>query len=144
MKSCKFLRSACFAMRDVVIKIPFSSHVRVIQAHDSLDPSLHMFTCRCFQTRVLPENKLYLCVRHTHAHTGMADPAPVAFTFNSRPEVGMAYRIDSILCLVDAKHITQVWCTSNHTRRRAPTVTVGQRCKASIQTLYSASLHISS
>uniref|UniRef100_A0A7S0VMP5 CobW C-terminal domain-containing protein n=1 Tax=Hemiselmis tepida TaxID=464990 RepID=A0A7S0VMP5_9CRYP len=37
--------------------------------------------------------------------TGMADPAPVAFTFNSRPEVGMQFRIDSILCLVDAKHI---------------------------------------
>jgi G3E family GTPase len=43
----------------------------------------------------------------------MADPGPVAFTFNSRPEVGMAYRIDAILCLVDAKHIMQVIFTSN-------------------------------
>eukprot|EP00292_Cryptomonas_paramecium_P004838 CAMPEP_0113679436 /NCGR_PEP_ID=MMETSP0038_2-20120614/10634_1 /TAXON_ID=2898 /ORGANISM="Cryptomonas paramecium" /LENGTH=513 /DNA_ID=CAMNT_0000597449 /DNA_START=20 /DNA_END=1561 /DNA_ORIENTATION=- /assembly_acc=CAM_ASM_000170 len=39
--------------------------------------------------------------------TGMADPAPVAFTFNSKPEVGMLYRVDAILCVVDAKHIKQ-------------------------------------
>jgi len=39
--------------------------------------------------------------------TGMADPAPVAFTFNSRPEVGAKFRIDAILCVVDAKHIKQ-------------------------------------
>mmetsp|Transcript_85838 Transcript_85838/g.228820 ORF Transcript_85838/g.228820 Transcript_85838/m.228820 type:complete len:268 (+) Transcript_85838:1186-1989(+) len=37
----------------------------------------------------------------------MADPAPVAFTFNSKPEVGMLYRVDAILCVVDAKHIKQ-------------------------------------
>ena len=39
--------------------------------------------------------------------TGMADPAPVAFTFNTQPEVGAKFKIDSILCVVDAKHIKQ-------------------------------------
>ena len=37
--------------------------------------------------------------------TGLADPAPVAFTFFINPEIADAYRIDSILCLADAKHI---------------------------------------
>ena len=37
--------------------------------------------------------------------TGLADPAPVAFTFFLNPEIADAYRIDSILCLADAKHI---------------------------------------
>lgn len=49
--------------------------------------------------------------------TGMADPAPVAFTFNSRPEVGTLFRIDSILCLVDAKHIKTVISPSHQTRQ---------------------------
>jgi G3E family GTPase len=39
--------------------------------------------------------------------TGMADPAPVAFTFNTQPEVGAKYKIDAILCVVDCKHIQQ-------------------------------------
>ena len=39
--------------------------------------------------------------------TGMADPAPVAYTFNTKAEVGAQYRIDSILCVVDAKHVQQ-------------------------------------
>eukprot|EP00960_Hanusia_phi_P026417 746239-Hanusia_phi.AAC.11 len=39
--------------------------------------------------------------------TGMADPAPVAFTFNTQREVGAKFRIDAILCVVDAKHIQQ-------------------------------------
>ena len=39
--------------------------------------------------------------------TGMADPAPVAFTFNTQPEVGARYKIDAILCVVDAKHVQQ-------------------------------------
>ena len=37
--------------------------------------------------------------------TGLADPAPVAFTFFINPEIADAYRIDSILCLADAKHV---------------------------------------
>ena len=37
--------------------------------------------------------------------TGLADPAPVATTFFLNPEIADAYRIDSILCLADAKHI---------------------------------------
>ena len=37
--------------------------------------------------------------------TGLADPAPVAFTFFINPEIADHYRIDSILCLADAKHI---------------------------------------
>ena len=39
--------------------------------------------------------------------TGMADPAPVAFTFNTQPEVGARFKIDAILCVVDCKHIQQ-------------------------------------
>ena len=37
--------------------------------------------------------------------TGLADPAPVAFTFFINPEIADTYRIDSILCLADAKHV---------------------------------------
>lgn len=37
--------------------------------------------------------------------TGLADPAPIIFTFNSNPMVADSFRIDSVLCLVDAKHI---------------------------------------
>jgi G3E family GTPase len=37
--------------------------------------------------------------------TGLADPAPVAFTFFINPEIADHYRIDSILCLAGAKHI---------------------------------------
>ena len=36
--------------------------------------------------------------------TGLADPAPVAYTFFSQPAISFRYRIDSILCLVDSKH----------------------------------------
>jgi len=37
--------------------------------------------------------------------TGLADPAPVAFTFFINPEIAEHYRIDSILCLADAKYV---------------------------------------
>ena len=37
--------------------------------------------------------------------TGLADPAPVAFTFYLNPEIADHYQLDSILCLVDAKHV---------------------------------------
>lgn len=37
--------------------------------------------------------------------TGVADPSPIVFTFNSNALIQDNYRIDSIVCLVDAKHI---------------------------------------
>jgi G3E family GTPase len=37
--------------------------------------------------------------------TGLADPAPIVFTFNSNAVMQDNYRIDSVVCLVDAKHI---------------------------------------
>lgn len=37
--------------------------------------------------------------------TGLADPAPVAFTFFSNQWISNNFRLDSIVCLVDAQHI---------------------------------------
>ncbi|CAM9831427.1 unnamed protein product [Scytosiphon promiscuus] len=37
--------------------------------------------------------------------TGIADPSPIVATFNQDPDVKANYRIDSVLCLVDAKNI---------------------------------------
>jgi len=37
--------------------------------------------------------------------TGLADPAPIVFTFNSNQLIQDNFRIDSVVCLVDAKHI---------------------------------------
>ena len=37
--------------------------------------------------------------------TGLADPSPIVFTFNSNAIIQDNYRIDSVVCLVDAKHI---------------------------------------
>lgn len=37
--------------------------------------------------------------------TGLADPAPVAFTFYANSDVNEYYKIDSILTLVDCKHV---------------------------------------
>lgn len=37
--------------------------------------------------------------------TGLADPAPIVFTFNSNAIMQDNYRIDSVVCLVDAKHV---------------------------------------
>lgn len=39
--------------------------------------------------------------------TGLADPAPVAFTFFSNTWISSNYRLDSILCLVDAQHVAR-------------------------------------
>jgi G3E family GTPase len=39
--------------------------------------------------------------------TGLADPAPVAFTFFSNPWISANYRLDSIVCLVDTQHIEE-------------------------------------
>jgi G3E family GTPase len=40
--------------------------------------------------------------------TGLADPAPVAFTFFANSWISANYRLDSILCLVDAQHLRRV------------------------------------
>lgn len=40
--------------------------------------------------------------------TGLADPAPVAFTFFANSWISANYRLDSILCLVDAQHLRKV------------------------------------
>lgn len=37
--------------------------------------------------------------------TGLADPSPIVFTFNSNALMQENYRIDSVVCLVDAKHV---------------------------------------
>jgi G3E family GTPase len=37
--------------------------------------------------------------------TGLADPAPVAFTFFSNHWIAHHFRLDSIICLVDGQHI---------------------------------------
>lgn len=37
--------------------------------------------------------------------TGLADPAPVCFTFNINETIGNHFRVDSILTLVDSKHV---------------------------------------
>jgi G3E family GTPase len=37
--------------------------------------------------------------------TGLADPAPILYTFNSNSILQDNYHIDSIVCLVDAKHV---------------------------------------
>jgi len=37
--------------------------------------------------------------------TGVADPAPIIYTFQTSPKLSDNYRIDSIVCLADAKHI---------------------------------------
>lgn len=37
--------------------------------------------------------------------TGLADPAPICFTFSSNALIVDNYRIDSVVCLVSAKHI---------------------------------------
>jgi len=39
--------------------------------------------------------------------TGLADPAPVAFTFYTSMVVRCSYKIDAIITLVDAKHVQQ-------------------------------------
>jgi G3E family GTPase len=37
--------------------------------------------------------------------TGVADPSPIIFTFNTNALLQMHFRIDSVVCLVDSKHI---------------------------------------
>jgi len=39
--------------------------------------------------------------------TGLADPAPIVYTIQTNPKISDDYRIDSIVCLADCKHITQ-------------------------------------
>jgi hypothetical protein len=37
--------------------------------------------------------------------TGLADPAPIVYTIQTNPKMSVNYRIDSIVCLADAKHV---------------------------------------
>lgn len=39
--------------------------------------------------------------------TGLADPAPIIYTVQTNPKISEHYRIDSIICLADCKHIIQ-------------------------------------
>ena len=39
--------------------------------------------------------------------TGLADPAPILYTIQTNPKMSDNYRIDTIVCLADAKHLTQ-------------------------------------
>eukprot|EP00878_Enallax_costatus_P005291 GHUV01005558.1.p1 GENE.GHUV01005558.1~~GHUV01005558.1.p1 ORF type:complete len:401 (+),score=133.11 GHUV01005558.1:364-1566(+) len=39
--------------------------------------------------------------------TGLADPAPVAFTFFANPWIVSRYRLDSIVCVVDTRYVMQ-------------------------------------
>jgi G3E family GTPase len=39
--------------------------------------------------------------------TGVADPAPIVYTIQTNPKMSDHYRIDSIVCLADAKHVEQ-------------------------------------
>jgi len=38
--------------------------------------------------------------------TGLADPAPVVYTIQTNPKMSDHYRIDSIICLADCKHVS--------------------------------------
>lgn len=38
--------------------------------------------------------------------TGLADPAPIVYTIQTNPKMSDHYKIDSIVCLADAKHVT--------------------------------------
>jgi len=38
--------------------------------------------------------------------TGLADPAPIVYTIQTNPKMSDHYKIDSIVCLADAKHLT--------------------------------------
>ena len=37
--------------------------------------------------------------------TGLADPAPIVYTIQTNPKISDQYRIDSIICLADCKHL---------------------------------------
>jgi len=37
--------------------------------------------------------------------TGLADPAPIVYTIQTNPKMNEHYKIDSIVCLADAKHL---------------------------------------
>ena len=37
--------------------------------------------------------------------TGLADPAPIVYTIQTNPKMSDNYRIDSIVCLADCKHL---------------------------------------
>lgn len=50
-------------------------------------------------------------VAHDHIlleTTGLADPSPLAFTFFANAWIAARFSLDSIICVVDAKHLMQV------------------------------------
>jgi len=46
--------------------------------------------------------------------TGLADPSPVAFTFFANPWIAANFQLDSIMCIVDAKHLMQHLLDGQH------------------------------
>ncbi|PNH03829.1 COBW domain-containing protein 1 [Tetrabaena socialis] len=54
--------------------------------------------------RVQPGKRVDAIVLET---TGLADPAPVAFTFFANPWIASRFRLDSIICVVDARYLIQ-------------------------------------
>lgn len=52
-------------------------------------------------TREVPINAIIM------ETTGLADPAPVAFTFFANPWVASRFKLDSIMCVVDARNLLQ-------------------------------------
>ena len=61
---------------------------------------------RELQRRAAVRGSAYDCI--LLETTGLADPAPVAFTFFSNAWISANFRLDSIICLVDAQHISKV------------------------------------
>ncbi len=57
---------------------------------------------RTFSTLVARRKEFDAIIIET---TGLADPSPICFTFSSNALIQDNYRIDSVVCLVDAKHI---------------------------------------
>lgn len=57
---------------------------------------------RTFGTLVARRKEFHAIIIET---TGLADPAPIVFTFNNNALIQDNYRIDSVVCLVDAKHV---------------------------------------
>ncbi|GAB4819489.1 hypothetical protein N2152v2_006535 [Parachlorella kessleri] len=60
---------------------------------------------RELQRRATVRGSAYDCI--LLETTGLADPAPVAFTFFSNAWISANFRLDSIICLVDAQHISK-------------------------------------
>jgi len=87
--------------------------------HLSTSPATHLLAspfvllflnfCRAFaelERRAKEKN-----TKHDHIlleTTGLADPSPLAFTFFANPWIAARFELDSIVCVVDPKHLMQV------------------------------------